>query len=448
MGQVSITYLRYIASTSNETRFILKSLIFGLFCLLISTPLLAEPYSYLSTVAQAGDGMYALLRRYDLPVNSCYTNKFRNLNSLSEKQVLLVGQEYKLPILVYSYNEKSIRTTLGIKDLALAKKIQAYNRARETAGQQQQPYEKSLSLWVPYGILFCESEEGGANWKDPEEIRLNVPSPANTAPAEATPEAIAVRQNSTENESSGSSNGYVLFGEAYKNVELIDKSLEGKVFYLVSGHGGPDPGAMGEKRGNILCEDEYAYDVVLRLARNIVQRGGVPYLIVRDKNDGIRDDEFLDCDYDEVVWGDLEMPRDQRLRLKQRSDVINDLAKTAKKNGVQDQYCIVVHVDSRHEETQTDLFFYHQKNSPKSEALTLELRNTMDRNYKRNGRQREYAGLVLTRDLHMLREVEVPTVYIELGNIQHAFDQKRVLQASNRQALANWWTEGIIRALK
>jgi len=107
-----------------------------------------------------------------------------------------------------------------------------------------------------------------------------------------------------------------------------------------------------------------------------------------------------------------------------------------------------VHVDSRHAETQTDLFFYHQRKNKKSKSLTEELRNTMDRNYRRNGRTREYRGAILTRDLHMLREVDVPTVYIELGNIQHSFDQKRVLQYTNRQALANWWTEGIMRALK
>lgn len=393
-------------------------------------------------MAQPGDGLYAILRRFELPVSTCYVDKFRHLNSLSEKQDLFAGREYKLPILVYEYNGKSIRTTLGIKDLELAKRIQAYNRTREASGQQSSPYEKSLLLWVPYGVLFCESEEGGANWIDPEEKNINVPAPL--APAEA----IAVRQVSQKSEALGESSGYQIFGDKYKDVSSISKSLEGKVFYLVSGHGGPDPGAIGEKRGNTLCEDEYAYDVVLRLARNIVERGGVPYIIVRDNNDGIRDEEFLDCDYDEVVWGDLEMPRDQRLRLKQRSDVINELSRSAKKNGVIDQYCIVVHVDSRHEETQTDLFFYHQRNSEKSESLTLELRNTMDLNYKRNGRQREYTGRVMTRDLHMLREIEVPTVYIELGNIQHSFDQKRVLQSSNRQALANWWTEGIERALK
>jgi len=169
-------------------------------------------------------------------------------------------------------------------------------------------------------------------------------------------------------------------------------------------------------------------------------------VIVRDPNDGIRDDEFLDCDRDELVWGDKSIPLNNRKRLSQRSDIINALKKENK--GVSDQYCIVIHVDSRHQETQTDLFFYHQKNSRKSSRLTKDMRATVEKNYKRNGRTREYKGSILTRDLHMLREVEVPTVYIELGNIQHSFDQKRVLQATNRQALANWFAEGIMTSFK
>ncbi len=362
--------------------------------------------------------MYALLRRFDLPTNSCYQEKFLFLNELSPKHALHAGREYKLPLLVYTYDGKSIRSTIGIPDMQLAKHIQAYNRAREKSGHQTTAYEQSKELWVPYGLMFC-----------------------NESPPLAPAEAVSVSQAIDD---VNSSSGYAIFGPRYSEVARKDNRLNGKVFYLVSGHGGPDPGAIGSKRDHALCEDEYAYDVVLRLARNIIEHGGVPYVIIRDDNDGIRDEEYLECDYDETVWGDQAIPRDQRLRLIQRSDAINELAKN---NKPADQYCIVVHVDSRHVETQTDLFFYHQRNSTKSTELTSSLRDAMERNYRRNGRTKEYQGLVLTRDLHMLREVEVPTVYIELGNIQHHFDQKRVLKPTNRQALANWWTEGILQAL-
>lgn len=404
----------------------------GLCCTLLAFTALAEPYEYLTVEAKSGDGMYALLRRYGLSATTCYVDQFKHLNSLSAKHVIHAGRSYRLPVLVYTYDGRSIRSTLGIKDLALARRIQRYNRAREYDGLHERAYEKSKRLWVPYCLLFSDTPP----------------------PEEEQPRAVFVSENTrseTAKEKPKSEDklvkGYAIFGEKYAEVKRVDKKLAGKVFYLVSGHGGPDPGAIGAKRDHTLCEDEYAYDVVLRLARNIIAHGGVPYVIVRDEDDGIRDDEFLDCDYDEVVWGSKDIPRDQRQRLRQRSGAINSLAANHKKKGLDQQYCIVVHVDSRHEETQTDLFFYHQADSKTSKELTEELRDTMDRNYRRNGRTRAYQGAVLTRDLHMLREVDVPTVYIELGNIQHSFDQKRVLRASNRQALANWWTEGLIKAL-
>ncbi len=400
---------------------------------------IAEPYTFLEAVAEKGDGMYALLRRFDLPPSSCNQEAFHSINSLSAKQALHAGKTYKVPVLIYPYNGKSIRSTIGIKDFALAKQIQAYNRARVKAGQQKKQYEKSKELWVPYDYLLCEKE-----------------NPPVLAPAEAVLVASKTPENTLVTpvaESTGinekiSTAGYSIFGEKYSKVKREDDKLKGKIFYLVSGHGGPDPGAIGKKRDNALCEDEYAYDVVLRLARNIIAHGGVPYVIVRDPDDGIRDDEFLSCDYDEQVWGDQKIPLNQTKRLRQRSNAINDLVKENNKKGTVDQYCIVIHVDSRHAETQTDLFFYHQKNSKVSSRLTKDMRATVEKNYKRNGRTREYKGAILTRDLHMLREVDVPTVYIELGNIQHSFDQKRVLQPRNRQALANWFAEGITTSLK
>jgi N-acetylmuramoyl-L-alanine amidase len=56
----------------------------------------------------------------------------------------------------------------------------------------------------------------------------------------------------------------------------------------------------------------------------------------------------------------------------------------------------------------------------------------------------EYHGVVETRDLHMLREMKLPSVFIELGNINNSFDRKRILQPNNRQLLAEWMTEGIL----
>ena len=60
-----------------------------------------------------------------------------------------------------------------------------------------------------------------------------------------------------------------LFGKEYATYQITSNELSGACFYLVSGHGGPDPGAIGIYQGRQLHEDEYAYDIILRLAREL-----------------------------------------------------------------------------------------------------------------------------------------------------------------------------------
>lgn len=64
-----------------------------------------------------------------------------------------------------------------------------------------------------------------------------------------------------------------LFGKEYATYQITSNELSGACFYLVSGHGGPDPGAIGIYQGRQLHEDEYAYDIILRLARELLSRG-------------------------------------------------------------------------------------------------------------------------------------------------------------------------------
>ncbi|MFC2132819.1 N-acetylmuramoyl-L-alanine amidase, partial [Bacteroidota bacterium] len=85
----------------------------------------------------------------------------------------------------------------------------------------------------------------------------------------------------TESAESVTSVDYPIFGSKYSKVEIIDNQLKGTVYYLVAGHGGPDPGALGKYGNYTLPEDEYAYDVTLRLARSLISHGALVYLIVR-----------------------------------------------------------------------------------------------------------------------------------------------------------------------
>ena len=84
-----------------------------------------------------------------------------------------------------------------------------------------------------------------------------------------------------------------LFGKKLATYTVASKNLAGATFYLVGGHGGPDPGAMGLYQGRPLYEDEYAYDIILRLARELMMRGAKVHIIIQDKKDGIREDRIL-----------------------------------------------------------------------------------------------------------------------------------------------------------
>lgn len=247
------------------------------------------------------------------------------------------------------------------------------------------------------------------------------------------------------NSASGSGNQtgvFPIFGKDYQKVEFKDDKLQGAIFYIVPGHGGPDPGAVGNKSGHMLCEDEYAYDIGLRLARNLLEHSATVYVITRDPNDGIRDERYLKCDKDETCWGDLTIPVNQTRRLRQRADAIN---KVSKQYTGRYERTVELHVDSRYQKHKVDIFFYHHPNSTKGKALNETLYQTIKEKYDEHQPNRGYNGSISSRRLYMLRHANPVSTYIELGNINHQRDQQRLLEVDNRQAIANWLTLGLIK---
>lgn len=234
-----------------------------------------------------------------------------------------------------------------------------------------------------------------------------------------------------------------LFGKKLANVKVTSNRLRGACFYVVSGHGGPDPGAIG-KIGNIeLHEDEYAYDVALRLARNLMQEGAEVHIIIQDAKDGIRDDRYLSNSKRETCMG-AAIPLNQVARLQQRCAKINELYRKDRKNY---KYCraIFLHVDSRSKGHQTDVFFYHSKSKPDSKRLATTMKDTFESKYDKHQPNRGFTGTVGPRNLYVLANTSPASVFVELGNIQNTFDQRRFIIDSNRQALAKWLMEGFIK---
>lgn len=235
-----------------------------------------------------------------------------------------------------------------------------------------------------------------------------------------------------------------LFGKSLKNVTIKSQELAGACFYLVSGHGGPDPGAVSKVGGVTLHEDEYAYDITLRLARNLMERGAKVHIIIQDSKDGIRDDKHLSNSKRETCLGKA-IPLNHTRRLKQRCDAINRLARKDKERY---KRAIFIHVDSRRVKEQIDVFLYHAPNSTLGRRLANNIRNTIEDKYGQHQPGRGFKGTVSDRRLYVLRETTPVAAFLELGNIQNEKDRKRLVIPNNRQALANWICQGIIKDYK
>ncbi len=234
---------------------------------------------------------------------------------------------------------------------------------------------------------------------------------------------------------------YAIFGEKYAEVEISSNELDGAVYYLMAGHGGPDPGAVGYYNNRMLTEDEYAYDVTLRLARKLIEKGALVYMITRDNDDGIRDEHYLKPDKDERCYPDERIPINQLRRLKQRTDAVNRLYRKHKGSF---QRMISIHVDARSHGENIDVFFYHHKKSRTGQKAARLLQEKFRQKYNEHQPGRGYHGTVSSRELYVVRNTYPAAVYIELGNINHRRDQQRFIVPTNRQALANWLTEGLV----
>lgn len=236
---------------------------------------------------------------------------------------------------------------------------------------------------------------------------------------------------------------YPIFGKKHATVIPKSERLKGNVYYLVSGHGGPDPGAMATYGGQKIAEDEYAYDITLRLAKELISHGAMVYVIIRDENDGIRDERVLKIDHDEVAYPDKTIPLNQVARLKQRVDIVNRLYR---KHKGKYQRLIVTHVDSRSKGQNIDVFFYHHEKSKNGRKLSESIHKTFQEKYKKFQPNRVYSGTFEDRSsLYMVKKTHPAMTFIEVGNIRSKKDQRRILDPDNRQALAKWISEGVLR---
>ncbi len=96
-----------------------------------------------------------------------------------------------------------------------------------------------------------------------------------------------------------------------------------------------------------------------------------------------------------------------------------------------------------------DVFYYHHSKSKDGKNLATIFQETFDAKYKKFQPGRGYTGEVKSRDkLYLIGYTNPKTVYIELGNIMNPRDQLRFIKEDNRQAIAKWLCEGMIKEYK
>ena len=254
--------------------------------------------SYIEVAAQKGQGVFALLRAY---------------HGLQKNTPLTKGKKYYLPLVQIEFDKKSIRSSTKIKDYDLAKEIESYNEDLVKSGLKKKSYKQDFELWVPQFYLDQPTTINLVNQK-PTQLKSEFSSKKTTSHIDTIANIAVKSKKITEDKLvsdtklkdkedsdtkmtdydqfakkvSNKSVDVALFGPNKRNVPIESNKLHNQIFYIVPGHGGPDPGAIAKDvfGDHDICEDEYAYDVSLRLARNLISEGATVYVIVQDKNDG------------------------------------------------------------------------------------------------------------------------------------------------------------------
>ncbi|MBK8153353.1 MAG: hypothetical protein IPK61_10055 [Saprospiraceae bacterium] len=233
-------------------------ILWGVFAFAKNTP--PPQIRYLTTEIQKGEGTYALLRRYKLLDWSCSLEQFHKINKLKSGDHLSLGKKYNLPIEIKKFDGNSIRTSLDIKDYQLAKEIDIFNQNLVDQSLKKAMYQKDKELWVPIPIFHCKASvaltKNTSNpksmpaSKEPDSTQLVADeklAPENTAITSITKTSIADKKldsNDPEAKATKVSNTVMnvsLFGSRYSNFEVKSEALKDQIFYIVPGHGGPDP---------------------------------------------------------------------------------------------------------------------------------------------------------------------------------------------------------------
>ena len=142
-------------------------------------------------------------------------------------------------------------------------------------------------------------------------------------------------------------------------------------------------------------------------------------------------------------YPDFGISRDKNQRLIERADAVNKLYYANK--SAKYQRVVEIHLDSRPDSQRVDAFFYYCHGSTKGKALAERMYNIFRQKYAKFQPNRGYFGTVEERNLLVIKRVIPPAAFMEAGNINNERDRKRLLDSNNRQALAKWLCEALVK---
>jgi len=170
---------------------------------------------YHTVSPRSGDALHNFLARYEMSIANGMKQAFLEMNNLTNTSYLYMHKKYTLPVQLYNYNGKSIRSTLGIDDWKRAVRIKEYNESLLNRGVRSTHFTKSKILWVPTPELSNENP-----------IAITTKSKSTKSnPTKPSPTPVALQSFINDD----------IYGKQYAKVEFIDQELQGKVFYVVSG---------------------------------------------------------------------------------------------------------------------------------------------------------------------------------------------------------------------
>lgn len=203
---------------------------------------------------------------------------------------------------------------------------------------------------------------------------------------------------------------YLLVTASYVNNSLY--ILEGKTVCIDAGHGGKDPG----KVGNIKNEDDLNLAVTLKL-KDILNSMGANVVLTRDSQNGLYEDGSL-------IWVKKDDMKIRREIIKESNcDVL-----------------ISIHMNS-HTDNSRGAEVLYLKNHEKSELLAKSIKEQLDNTSKYSKKR----NIEPYDDLYILKNDNIPSVLIECGFMSEKNEEKLLNDEEYQKQLANYIALGIVK---